>query len=161
MTNTKSTLLATVEKKLADAGTGPASLQEILSTVVRHFDCVVGTLHGVDAATGHLALKVQQGLPPVVVEKIQIIPVGKGMAGIAAFCREAVQVCNLQTDASGVVKPGAKDARVEGAATAPSLVDGKLRGTLGVAKAVAYEFSAAELAELTAVANLIGSHLPA
>lgn len=83
------------------------------------------------------------------------IPVGKGMAGIAAERMEAVQVCNLQTDDSGVVRPGAKDTKVEGAITAPMIVEGKLYGTLGIAKKDPYEFNDKETKALMRIASAI------
>ena len=83
----------------------------------------------VDDADGMLHLKAQRGLPPPVLDKVQVIPVGKGMAGIAAERREPVQVCNLQTDDSGVARPGAKMTQMEGSLAAPMLKDGAVRGT--------------------------------
>jgi putative methionine-R-sulfoxide reductase with GAF domain len=86
-----------------------------------------------------------------------MIPIGKGMAGIAAERKQAVQVCNLQTDTSGVAKPAAKDTKMEGSISAPMLLDGKLFGTLGVGKPVPYEFSDEESDSLMAVGSLIAS----
>ena len=68
----------------------------ILGRLLQHFDCVVGTVHLLDAGDGLLKLRAHQGLPPPVVDKVAVIPIGKGMAGIAAERREPVQVCNLQ-----------------------------------------------------------------
>ncbi|EPR67791.1 Signal transduction protein [Cyclobacterium qasimii M12-11B] len=89
------------------------------------------------------------------------IPVGKGMAGIAAERMEAVQVCNLQTDDSGVVRPGAKDTKVEGAITAPMILEGKLYGTLGIAMKDPYEFNEEEIKALMEIAAALATKVKA
>lgn len=82
------------------------------------------------------------------------------MAGIAAERGEPVQVCNLQTDSSGVVRPGARDTKMEGSIAAPMLDSaGALKGTLGVAKPVAYDFTALECDLLMKAGRLIAEHL--
>ncbi len=126
--------------------------QQWLEQTLQLFDCVTGTLHVLNPTTAILELKAKQGIPDFLLPKMTQIPVGKGMAGIAAERKEAVQVCNLQTDASGVVRPGAKDTKVEGAITAPMLLDGKLFGTLGIAKKEPYEFTESETDTLMAIA---------
>lgn len=133
----------------------PTPWDDVLAAVTQHFDCPVGTVHLIDDADGMLHLKAQRGLPPPVLDKVQVIPVGKGMAGIAAERREPVQVCNLQTDDSGVARPGAKMTQMEGSLAAPMLKDGAVRGTLGVAKPSAYEFSDEEASLLMAVGALL------
>jgi putative methionine-R-sulfoxide reductase with GAF domain len=86
---------------------------------------------------------------------VQVIPIGKGMAGIAAMRREPVQVCNLQSDASGVVRPGAKLTQMEGSLAAPMLDGDRLCGVFGIAKPVPYEFTPAEQQLLLAVGAAI------
>lgn len=130
-------------------------LEEVLST----FECVTGTLHVISKETGLLELQAQVGIPDFLLPKMTSIPVGKGMAGIAAERMEAVQVCNLQTDDSGVVRPGAKDTKVEGAITAPMLYEGKLYGTLGIAKKDPYEFNDKETEALMAIAAAMAQKL--
>lgn len=126
--------------------------QQLLEQTLQLFGCVTGTLHVLNPITTILELRARQGIPDFLLPKMTEIPVGKGMAGIAAERKEAVQVCNLQTDDSGVVRPGAKDTKVEGAITAPMLLDGKLFGTLGIAKKEPYEFTESETDSLMAVA---------
>jgi signal transduction protein with GAF and PtsI domain len=134
-------LLAAVDELL----TPPApSWPAVLALVARHFECPVATWHRLDANAGLLHLVAQQGLPPPVLDKVQRIPVGKGMAGIAAERRQPVQVCNLQSDGSGVVRPGAKLTQMEGSLAAPMLDGTRLHGVLGVAKPVAYDFTTDE-----------------
>jgi L-methionine (R)-S-oxide reductase len=141
MATTSPPLLAAIDTLCTNAKTPP--WPEVLAALTKHFDCVVGTIHllGKD---GLLHLESQRGLPPPVIDKVQVIPIGKGMAGIAAERKEPVQVCNLQSDASGVVRPGAKLTQMEGSLAAPMLLGGTVKGVLGVAKPVPYEFTAAE-----------------
>lgn len=141
------------------AGPADARWTDLLAAVLAHFDCPVGTVHLLDPADGQLHLAAQRGLPPVVLDKVVTIPIGKGMAGIAAQRREPVQVCNLQTDQSGVVRPGARETRMEGSLAVPMLDGAALRGVLGIAKPFAYDFTAAETALLLAVAARAATHI--
>jgi GAF domain-containing protein len=70
------------------------------------------------------------------------------MAGIAAERRQPVEMCNLQTDASGIARPAAKETKVEGSIAVPMMLEGILYGTLGVAKSVPYNFSKEEVDDL-------------
>ena len=147
---------------LLSGGEEASRMDAALGRILTEFDCVLGTIHVVDSgshstgAEGLLRLTAQRGLPPTVAEKVQTVPVGKGMAGIAAARMEAVQVCNLQTDESGVARPGARETAMEGCVSAPMIVEGELRGVLGVAKPHAYEFTAAETDLLLRVGAVIG-----
>ncbi len=135
-------LLAAADRLLADAAAPP--WDELLGLLLREFDCPVGTVHLLDHKDGLLHLAAQRGLPPPVLDKVGRIPIGKGMAGIAAERRTPVQVCNLQTDASGVVRPGARLTQMEGSLAAPMLAGERLFGVVGVAKPTAYDFAAGE-----------------
>jgi len=126
-----------------------------LEETLASFNCVTGTLHVVNKETGLLELKAQVGIPDFLLPKMRTIPVGKGMAGIAAERMETVQVCNLQTDDSGVVRPDAKDTKVEGAITAPMIFEGKLYGTLGIAMKDPYEFNDEETSALMEIASAL------
>jgi L-methionine (R)-S-oxide reductase len=127
----------------------------VLSGILQLFNCQTGTIHVLDRDKGFLFLKTQTGIPEALLPKVAAIPVGKGMAGIAAERREPVQVCNLQTDKSGVVRPAAKDTKMEGSIAVPLLLDGEVVGTLGIAKPVAYEFSKEEIATIEEIADAI------
>lgn len=152
--STLDNLILAIQKKTE----GPA-WQHWLQQTLEYFDCTTGTLHLLDGESGLLHLKAQVGVPDFLLPKMSEIPIGKGMAGIAAERKEPVQVCNLQTDASGVVRPGAKDTQVEGAITIPLLQEGKLYGTLGIAKKEPHEFSDIEIAELLEVGQAIISKI--
>src|SRR5690554_1397969 len=118
--------------------------QQLLSDVILAFDCSTGTIHTLDSDTKLLKLQAQQGIPEFLLPKMTEIPIGKGMAGIAAERRRPVEMCNLQTDASGVARPAARDTKVEGSIAAPMMADGRLFGTLGIAKPVPYDFTEVE-----------------
>lgn len=130
-----------------------------LAGVIREFDCTTGTLHRLDAADGELKLLAHQGIPPQLMPVIGSIPVGKGIAGAAALRREPVELCNLQTDTSGVAKPGAKQTQVQGSLAVPVLEGNQLRGTLGIGKLAPHEFSGAEKERLLEIARSIAPRL--
>ncbi len=118
--------------------------QQLLSEIVSSFGCATGTIHFFDKDAKLLRQQAQQGIPLVLMPKIAEIPIGKGIAGIAAERRQPVEMCNLQTDSSGVARPAAKETKVEGSIAVPMLLDGDLYGTLGVAKPVPYDFTKEE-----------------
>lgn len=132
--------------------------QNLLSEIIQAFDCSTGTIHTLDKNTGLLKLKAQQGIPEFLLPKMTAIPIGKGMAGIAAERREPVEMCNLQTDDTGVARPAARETKVEGSIAAPMMRDGVLYGTLGVAKPVPYDFTTAEVDTLMQIGELISGH---
>ncbi|MFK5972401.1 MAG: GAF domain-containing protein [Flavobacteriaceae bacterium] len=128
---------------------------QLLSEVISCFDCSTGTLHFLDTDTSLLKLKAQQGIPDFLIPKLSEIPIGKGMAGIAAERREPVEMCNLQTDSSGVARPAAKETKVEGSIVVPLILDAVLYGTLGIAKPVSYDFTKEEVSTLLKIGEEI------
>ena len=88
-------------------------------------------------------------------DKVERIPMGKGIAGAAAERMEPVQLCNLQTDTSGVARPRAKKTKVGGSVAVPIDMGGLLMGTLGIGKLEPYEFTPLETNELLQVAHNI------
>ncbi len=133
--------------------------QHLLRTVLETFDCTTGTIHVLDPVKNLLILKAYQGIPEFLLPKMNEIPIGKGMAGIAAQRKQPVQICNLQTDESGVARPSAKETKVEGSMTAPMLYQDRLCGTLGIAKPVPYEFTPGEESALMEVGRRIAEKL--
>ena len=131
--------------------------QEVLSTVISAFDCTTGTIHFLDEKSGLLKVQAHQGIPPFLIPKLSEIPIGKGMAGIAAERREPVEMCNLQTDDSGVARPAAKETKVEGSIAAPMMLNGTLYGTLGIAKPVPYDFTKEEVSDLLTIGEKISA----
>ena len=133
--------------------------QNVLSEIISGFDCTTGTIHFLDATTGLLQLQAHQGIPEFLIPKLTEIPIGKGMAGIAAERREPVEMCNLQTDTSGVARPAAKETKVEGSIAVPMLFKGTLFGTLGIAKPVPYDFTEEEVSDLLRIGELMSQKL--
>lgn len=108
--------------------------QRALEFLVGHFSAQTGTVHQF-SGDGLLHLVAIVGaFPPPVMDAIRTIPLGKGLAGLAAQRKIPVTVCNIQTDSSGDVRPGAKATGMEGAITVPCLDGrGEVVGVLGVA----------------------------
>jgi L-methionine (R)-S-oxide reductase len=159
MDSKPSTLLRRIHNRLEQDHASDEAILAALDDILHHFDCQAGTIHDLDPTTGLLRLRAQRGIPPAVLERVRSIPIGKGMGGLAAERRQPVQVCNLQTDASGVAKPSARETRMEGSIAVPMLPGGRLCGVLGIAKPVAYEFTAPETELLVEVADLLGTRL--
>jgi putative methionine-R-sulfoxide reductase with GAF domain len=125
--------------------------QQLLENIISCFDCTTGTIHFLDEDSSILKLHAHQGIPHFLIPKIEEIPIGKGMAGIAAERMEPVEICNLQTDDSGVSRPAAKETKVEGSIAVPMILNGVLCGTFGVAKPVPYDFTKEEISELLGI----------
>ena len=134
--------------------------QAVLDESIRAFGCQAGTVHWLDAESGMLKLAAHRNLPPPIVQIVATVPVGKGIAGLAAQNREPVSLCNLQTDTSGQARPAAKTTGMEGSIAVPMLVAGELRGVLGVAMAAAHDWTDAEKALLLAIAAKLGEARP-
>lgn len=135
--------------------------QQLLADIISSFDCTTGTIHIFDRDVALLRLQAQEGIPAFLLPKMTEIPVGKGMAGIAAERREPVEMCNLQTDNSGVARPAAKETKVEGSIAVPMLLGGNLYGTLGIAKPVPYDFSEEEKNALMKIGEETSRYLEA
>lgn len=132
---------------------------QILTDTIAAFDCTTGTLHILDQDTKMLMLRAQQGIPEFLMPKMSVIPIGKGMAGIAAERRQPVEMCNLQTDESGVVRPSARETKAQGSIAAPLLLDGKLYGVIGIAKPEPYDFTEQEISDLMAIGETLSRRL--
>lgn len=122
--------------------------KDVLSNIIPSFGCTTGTIHFLEGKTSLLKLQAQIGIPHFLISKLSEIPIGKGMAGIAAERRQPVEMCNLQTDNSGVARPSAKDTKVEGSIVVPLMLNDTLYGTLGIAKPVPYDFTEEEQSDL-------------
>ena len=119
-----------------------------LQSIISHFRADSGTIHMLES-DGVLHLKAaSQGLPEAVLAAVRLVPVGKGMAGLAVERGEPVDTCNLQTDATGNVKPGARATGMEGAIVVPIFAGDKPVGALGIANRATRTFSPEETALL-------------
>ena len=79
------------------------------------------------------------------------------MAGLAVERRRPVDACNIQTDQSGDVRPGALATGLAGAVVVPIFRGNEVIGALGVANRAARTFSEAEIAELLAAGRAIAA----
>lgn len=142
--------------------TATAFLNSVLETVLRESGGHGGTIHRVDPADGLLKIAAwTANIPPPVLDAVRVVPVGKGMAGVAAERRAPVTTCDLQTDnAGGVARPGAKKTGFRGSICIPMVSsNGRLAGTLGVGCAETREFSEREVNALLATGTVIADAL--
>lgn len=135
------------------------ALEKTLELVLKDFHSETGTIHFLDAEKQLLQLAAQVGLPPQMLDVIKAIPVGKGIAGQTVAQNKPVTICNLQTDTSGVAKPGARQTGVGGALCVPIRKNGKTIGTLGVGTMRQHEYTADETKNLEAIADSIAAHI--
>ncbi len=122
-------------------------MQRELEAILGRFAADTGTIHLIEA--GDLILKAHAGVPPQVVRIVSVVPIGKGMAGLAAQRNEPVTSCNIQADQTGNVRAGARETGVHGALVVP-IRDrgGNAIGALGIGVHRAYEYSEEETARL-------------
>jgi len=106
--------------------------QAFLESLLERIGAIAGTVH---EQRGHdLYLTAARNIPPPVVAIVAHVAHGKGMAGVAQVKKQPVQTCNLQTDDSGTIKPGAKAVGAQAAIALPVLrEDGEVRAVVGVA----------------------------
>lgn len=135
------------------------SLETILRDTLKQFNAETGTIHRLDADKQLLHLVAQIGLPPQILDVVKTIPVGKGIAGQVVAQNKPVTICNLQTDSSGVAKPGAKQTGVDGALCVPVRDGDKIVGTLGIGTMRQYEFTADETSRMEEVGRRLAELL--
>jgi L-methionine (R)-S-oxide reductase len=113
---------------------------------------VAGTIHAVAGEV--LALRAAVNIPPPVVAVTQSIPSGKGMAGLAWERDAPVHTCNLKSDATGDVRPGAKAVDANAAVALPVHgAGGAVRGVVGIAWMGERDITEGELAALSGEAE--------
>ncbi|MFN0207876.1 MAG: GAF domain-containing protein [Planctomycetota bacterium] len=142
--------------QLIEKSPGAVPFQGILDRVITIANGQGGTLHVVRGGALHLAAWTAS-IPEPVLNAIRNVPIGKGMAGVAAERREPVTTCDLQTDnAGGVARPNAKKTGFRGSICIPMIsADGRLAGTLGIGCSESREFTETEVQQLLAVGVLI------
>ena len=125
----------------------PDPWSAVLELCVARLGTMGGTVH--ERTPAGLELRAFAGpMPPPMLETIRLIPVGKGMAGLAVERKEPVTACNLQTDDSGDVRPGAKQTGLQGSIVVPLLSGEEAVGALGVGDAKERDYDEAEVALL-------------
>jgi L-methionine (R)-S-oxide reductase len=130
---------------------------EALRIILADFHSETGTIHLLDAEKQLLHLRAQKGLPPQMLDVVKTIPLGKGIAGQTAAQNKPVTICNLQTDTSGVAKPGARQTGVGGALCVPIHRAGAIVGTLGIGTLRQHEYTPDETKRLQDAADIIAS----
>src|SRR5271156_3629337 len=93
--------------------------QQWLEQFLQEFGAVAGSVH--EQRGNDLYLTAALNLPPPVMAAVAFVPHGKGMAGLAQVRKAPVQTCNLQTDESCSVKPGAKAVNAKAGIAVPVL----------------------------------------
>lgn len=122
----------------------PTADAALLKSILAELRADSGTVHGV-GADGALHLRCAIGIPQPVLDIVKVVPMGKGMAGLAAERRCAVNSCNIQRDATGDVRPGARATGLAGSVAVPVLADdGRVLGVLGAATRSERTFTADE-----------------
>jgi hypothetical protein len=135
----------------------PDPVASVLAAALKHYGCQAGTVHVL--REGMLRLAAEINIPDQLLPIIDQVPIGKGIAGLAAERRKPVSLCNLQTDTSGQARPDARQTGMEGTIAVPMLVDGELRGVFGIGKATAYDWSDAEKAEILEIGAELGRRI--
>ena len=138
----------------------PAALRHVLHAVMRHLGAEMGMIHRLNPADDHLELvATSDGVPEAVLAASRRIPLGKGIAGETARSGKPVSLCNLQTDESGVARPGAKATGAQGALCVPIFHGETVIGTLGVGVRGERTFSEAETEDLLAAGRELAAPL--
>ena len=145
-----------VESLLKTNPNREAALEQSLHVVLNKFQSETGTIHRLDGENQLLYLMAQVGLPPQMLEVVKTIPAGKGIAGQVITQGKPVSICNLQTDTSGVAKPGARQSGVGGALCVPLRDGDKTVGTIGIGTIRQHEYTPDETHELEEIGRLIG-----
>jgi len=128
-----------------------------LAWVLEYFAADSGTIHRLETDGILHLVAASAGIPSVVLDTVREVPVGKGMAGLAVERRQPVNACNIQSDTSGDVRPGAKATGLQGSIVVPLLRDGRAVGALGIANHRERVFTDAEIELLMAVAQSLAT----
>jgi L-methionine (R)-S-oxide reductase len=126
-----------------------------LESFVRDSGGIAGTVHML-TSPDELTLAAAVRIPEPVKQIVQRVPRGKGMAGLALEHDEPISTCNIKTDATGQVRPGARavDARA-GVALPVHDARGQVRAVVGIAFTDEKALSDSELAALAASARTL------
>lgn len=134
-------------------------IDKALQTLLAHFNCDIGTLHTL-GADGKLYLRAHTpGIPEPILAASRVIPVGKGIAGLAAQNRKAMNMCNLQQDGDPRIPVAAKSFDIVGAICVPMFKGDDVVGTLGIAVRSERTFTPQEEALLTDAGRVIATQL--
>jgi GAF domain-containing protein len=147
-----------MELRTALEGLGP-DFEQSLRVIVAHFNAQIGTIHTLEA-DGMLHMRAHTaGIPEQVLAVTQVIPIGKGIAGLAVERKAPVNMCNLQKDQSGDARPGARATGAMGSVCVPMMVGDRAVGALGIAMTGERDFTDAEVAILLEAGTLLARHV--
>ena len=131
---------------------GAQDRQTWLENFVRDSGGIAGTVH-LRSGPDDLTLAAAVHIPEPVKQIVQHIPRGKGMAGLAFERDQPISTCNLKTDASGQVRPGARAVNAKAGVALPVHdAQGQIRAVVGIAFVDEKALSEAELADLARAA---------
>ena len=131
-----------------------SDLEQWLRSYIARNGGVAGTVHLRGAE--QLELRAAVNIPPKVAEIVRAIPRGKGMAGLAWERDEPVHTCNLKTDTTGDVRPGARAVDANAAVAVPVHdAAGQIRCVVGIAYDGERAMGDSELALLTGQAQAV------
>ena len=130
-----------------------AQQQAWLETFIRTHKGIAGSVHR-RSGPDELALVATVNIPEVVRKVVMRVPRGKGMAGLALERNAAISSCNIQSDASGQVRPGARAVDAQAAVALPvQNAHGEVRAVVGIAFADERTITDAELNALAEAAS--------
>jgi hypothetical protein len=129
------------------------SVQRWLEQYIAQHGAVAGTVHALSGDALHLRASVN--IPPPVIELTRTIPRGKGMAGLAWERDQPVSTCNIKSDPSSDIRPGARAVDAQAAVAIPIHDQtGALRGVVGIAFLGERDMDQPELDHLSSQAEL-------
>jgi L-methionine (R)-S-oxide reductase len=147
-------VLAEIERAMGDSN----AWNDALDRILEELSADSGTIH-VLGDDGVLHLKAAStGIPQIVLDTIRDVPVGKGMAGLAVERKQPVNACNIQTDATGDVRPGARATGLQGSVVVPLMRGEDAVGALGVANRRERTFTDAEEKRLVEIGRVLARY---
>jgi len=152
----------TLEQQLREvlaSGDDDARFGAALDVIRRALGAQMGTIHRLEADRHLHLVAATPGLPEPVLAASRHIPLGKGIAGEAAATAKPVSLCNLQTDTSGVARPGAKATGLGGSLCVPTFDGTRVKGTLGVGWMGERQISEQDTATLIAAGRVLATAL--
>jgi L-methionine (R)-S-oxide reductase len=142
------------------ASSSKEGIERALDAILEATNTTSGTVHVMPPGESTMYLMASRDIPQVVLDKVQAIPVGKGMAGVAVEKCQPVTTCNLQTDdAGGIIRQGARDTGARGAVAVPLMRGDKAVGALGVATKEPRDFTRAEIDAIVELGRVMAEAL--
>lgn len=140
---------------LSSSGRNADTERKIFDCIQKALPAALITVHTLEA-DGMLHLKAYQGfLPGPVLNVIQTIPPGKGMAGLALERLSPVTSCNLPSETSPQIPQGAKSVPVKGSIALPVCFDNTPVAVLGIGLDREHTFSNQEITLLSEIGKIM------